>query len=69
MPYAEARSELTGLGLVAVLGGSAPLLPQCPSTNLVAQQDPVAGNEVEVGSIVTLYTGEEPPPTPTASAT
>ncbi len=69
VPYAEARSELTGLGLVAVLGGSAPLLPQCPSTNLVAQQDPVAGTEVEVGSIVTLYTGEEPSPSPTASPT
>jgi beta-lactam-binding protein with PASTA domain len=46
-----------------VLGGTAPLLPQCPNPNRIAMQDPAAGATVDVGSTVTLFTGETGSPT------
>ncbi|HEX6845206.1 MAG TPA: PASTA domain-containing protein, partial [Actinomycetota bacterium] len=67
-PYGAAKAELKNIGLVATLGGTAPVLPQCTNKNLVAAQDPTAFTDVAVGSTVTLYTGEEEPsPTPTDS--
>ena len=65
LTFGAAKAQLTQLGLVTVAGGTAPVLPQCPNTNFVALQDPPSGTEVEVGSTVTLYTGEESSPTAT----
>jgi hypothetical protein len=43
--------------------------PLCPLGNQVAGQDPGAGAEVEPGSTVTLFGGEEPEPTGPTGAT
>ena len=63
LSFGSAKSALQAQGLVAVLGGTAPVLPQCPNPNRVAIQDPAAGTVVDVGSTVTLYTGETTSPT------
>ena len=65
LTYGKAKAELKQLGLSASFGGTAPLLPQCADTKFVAMQDPAAGSTVPPGSIVTLFTGEEPSPSPT----
>ncbi len=62
-PYGKAATELSKLGLNATLGGTAPMLPQCPNTNRVAAQDPPPNTPVAIGSTVTLFTGEEASPT------
>jgi serine/threonine-protein kinase len=64
LTYGKAKAELKQLGLIAAPGGTAPMLPQCANKNFVAMQDPAAGSTVPPGSTVTLYTGEEPSPTP-----
>ena len=63
LSFGAAKANLQGQGLVAALGGTAPPLPQCPNPNRVALQDPAAGSTVEVGSTVTLFTGEATSPT------
>jgi serine/threonine-protein kinase len=63
LSFGAAKSALQAQGLVAVPGGTAPVLPQCPNPNRVAVQDPAAGTIVEVDSTVTLYTGETTSPT------
>jgi len=67
MNFNKAKKQVETLGLIAVFGGTAPRLPQCPNNqNFVTLQDPGAGEEVLTGSTVTLYTGdEEPAPSPT----
>jgi eukaryotic-like serine/threonine-protein kinase len=64
--FNKAKNQVEALGLVAAFGGTAPRLPQCPNNqNFVTLQDPGAGEEVLIGSTVTLYTGdEEPAPSP-----
>ena len=57
LSFGAAKAALRDQGLVAVLGGTAPLLPQCPNPNRIAMQDPAAGATVDVGSTVTLFTG------------
>jgi serine/threonine-protein kinase len=63
LSFGSAKSALQAQGLVAELGGTMPVLPQCPNPNRVAVQDPAAGTVVDVGSTVTLYTGETTSPT------
>jgi eukaryotic-like serine/threonine-protein kinase len=63
LSFGSAKSALQAQGLAAVLGGTMPVLPQCPNPNRVAVQDPAAGTVVDVGSTVTLYTGETTSPT------
>jgi eukaryotic-like serine/threonine-protein kinase len=63
LSFGSAKALLQGQGLVAVPGGTAPLLPQCPNPSRVAMQDPAAGTTVNVGSTVTLFTGEATSPT------
>ncbi len=63
LSFGAAKAALRDQGLVAVLGGTAPLLPQCPNPNRIAMQDPAAGATVDVGSTVTLFTGEAGSPT------
>ena len=46
-----------GARVVAVLGGTAPVLPQCPNPNRVASRIRPPATTVDVGSTVTLYTG------------
>ncbi|HYJ60382.1 MAG TPA: Stk1 family PASTA domain-containing Ser/Thr kinase [Actinomycetota bacterium] len=58
----KATKQVEGLGLIAVVGGTAPRLPQCPNNqSFVTLQDPGPGAEVLTGSTVTLYTGDEEP--------
>ena len=63
LSFGAAKAALRDQGLVAVLGGTAPLLPQCPNPSRIAMQDPAAGATVDVGSTVTLFTGEAGSPT------
>jgi eukaryotic-like serine/threonine-protein kinase len=67
LSFGAAKAALRDQGLVATLGGTAPLLPQCPNPSRVALQDPAAGTTVDVGSTVILYTGAPttPPTGPT----
>jgi serine/threonine-protein kinase len=60
--FNKAKNELSKLGLVPKYGGTVASLPQCPNTQFVAQQDPLPGTSVEVGSTVTLFTGSETSP-------
>jgi eukaryotic-like serine/threonine-protein kinase len=64
LSFGSAKAQLQGQGLVVVPGGTAPMLPQCPNPSRVAMQDPAAGTTVDVGSTVTLFTGEETSPSP-----
>jgi serine/threonine-protein kinase len=64
----SASSELRNAGLVPVVGGTAPMNPNCPiNPDRVAETDPAAGAQVEAGSTVTLFTGEPASPTTTPS--
>jgi serine/threonine-protein kinase len=65
--FNKAKSKLSKLGLVPTYGGTVASLPQCPKTQFVAQQDPLPGTSVEVGSTVTLFTGSETSPSPSES--
>lgn len=67
LSFGQAKSVLRAQGLNGVLGGTAPLLPQCPNPSRVAMQDPTAGTTVNVGSTVTLFTGEATSPSPSPS--
>jgi len=70
LSYGSAKSQLTALGLNVVNGGTAPVLPQCTNTSRIASMSPGAGSTVNVGSSVTLFTGEAAPsPTPSESPT
>jgi beta-lactam-binding protein with PASTA domain len=69
LTFGRANSELRQLGLTAVLGDPAPVLPQCPNTNFVAAQTPASGSSVPAGGTVTLSLGEEPAPTESPSPT
>jgi serine/threonine-protein kinase len=65
--FNKAKNDLVKQGLKVTYGGAVALLPQCPKTTFVAQQDPLPGTSVEVGSTVTLFTGSETSPPPSAS--
>jgi beta-lactam-binding protein with PASTA domain len=48
------------LDLIVSYGGTAARLPQCSKNkSFVVQQEPGSGAEVEPGSTVTLWTGED----------
>jgi hypothetical protein len=49
LSFGSAKSALQAQGLVAVLGGTMPVLPQCPNPNRVAVQDPAAGTTDPAG--------------------
>ena len=65
--FNKAKNKLSKLGMVVKYGGTVASLPQCPNTAFVAQQDPLPGTTVEVGSTVTLFTGSETSTSPSAS--
>ena len=65
--FNKAKKALEKLELKVTYGGTVASLPQCPNTAFVAQQDPLPGTSVEVGSTVTLFTGSETSPSPSAS--
>jgi serine/threonine-protein kinase len=58
--FNKAKKAVEALDLIVSYGGTAARLPQCPNNeNFVVQQDPGSGAEVEPGSTVTLWTGED----------
>jgi eukaryotic-like serine/threonine-protein kinase len=62
--FNSVKNQLQHQGLNVVIGtGTLPLLPQCPNTNRIVQQDPPSGSEVHAGDTVTLWTGTESSPT------
>ena len=63
--YNSVQNKLSKQGIHVILGGTRPLLPQCPNTNRIVAQDPAAGTDVHPGDSVTLWTGA--PPSPSAS--
>jgi serine/threonine-protein kinase len=65
--FNKAKKALEKLELKVTYGGTVASLPQCPNTAFVAQQDPLPGSSVEVGSTVTLFTGSETSTSPSPS--
>jgi eukaryotic-like serine/threonine-protein kinase len=66
--FSAAQNKISHAGLNPVLGGTRPMLPQCPGTNRVVAQDPQPGSQLQPGDTVTLWTGSATA-TPTASPT
>ena len=63
LAFNSALNRLDQAGLNGVISSdTVDINPSCPIGNKVAAQDPAAGTEVEPGSTVTLFAGEEPPP-------
>jgi serine/threonine-protein kinase len=61
--FNSALNQIEKAGLVGVISDdTVPINLSCPLGNKVAQQDPAAGTQVELGSTVTLFAGEEPSP-------
>jgi serine/threonine-protein kinase len=67
--FGSVKAELAQVGITAVTGTPAPVLPECPNQNFIAAQDPAPGSAVPVGGTVTLSLGAEPSPTETPSPT
>ncbi|MGH2597234.1 MAG: Stk1 family PASTA domain-containing Ser/Thr kinase [Actinomycetota bacterium] len=67
LSFGAAKAELRTQGLNGVLGGTAPLLTQCPNPSRIAMQNPAAGTTVDVGTTVTLFMGETTSPSPSPS--
>ena len=66
--FGSAQSDLRAAGLVPVQSGETrPQNPLCTKGSKVAAQEPVAGTEVEVGSQVLLFAGEEATTGPTGA--
>ncbi len=58
--FGSAQQDLRAAGLVPVVSDqTVPINPLCPKGNKVAAQDPVEGTEVQTGTTVTLFAGEE----------
>src|SRR4029453_245659 len=64
--FSKAQNQIRHAGLNPVLEATMPVLPQCPGTNRVVQQDPQSGTQLQPGDTVRLWTGS-PTSTPTAS--
>jgi hypothetical protein len=67
LTVSSAENQLMQAGLEPVIGGTMPMLPQCPNTNRVVAQDPAPGTSLDVGDTVTLFTGVTGAPKPSAS--
>ena len=52
-----ANKILRDAGLVRAIGEAQPSNPECPNTNRIVGQEPVAGETVEAGSVVTVFPG------------
>jgi serine/threonine-protein kinase len=58
--FNKAKKAVEALDLIVSYGGTAARLPQCSKNkSFVVQQEPGSGAEVEPGSTVTLWTGED----------
>jgi len=61
--FNSALNQLEKVGLNGVISDDTVLVnPSCPLGNKVAAQDPAAGTDVPLGTTVTLFSGEAPPP-------
>ncbi len=68
--FGSAQSDLRAAGLVPVQSSETrPQNPLCTKGTKVAAQEPVAGTEVEAGSQVSLFAGEEATTTGPTGAT
>jgi serine/threonine-protein kinase len=52
-----ANKILRDAGLVRAVGEAQPSNPECPNTNRIVGQEPLAGETVEAGSVVTVFPG------------
>ena len=64
LSYGQAKSQLSAAGLGINLAGTAPLNSLCSNPNKIAAQDPNAGDEVDSGTVVDVFTGETSTSTP-----
>jgi serine/threonine-protein kinase len=64
LSYGQAKSQLSAAGLGINLAGTMPMNPLCSNPNKIAAQDPNAGDQVDSGTVVDVYTGEESSPSP-----
>jgi len=69
LTYPNAKALLQGLGLRVQLGDRVPPNPDCPTDpDLIAQQDPPGGSQVDPGTLVVLHQGIAPSPSPTSTS-
>jgi beta-lactam-binding protein with PASTA domain len=52
-----ARKAISDAGLEPALGSPVPSNPECPNPNRIIGQDPLPGESVEAGSVVTIFPG------------
>jgi serine/threonine-protein kinase len=64
LSYGQAKSQLSAQGLGINLAGTAPMNALCSNPNKIAAQDPNAGDEVDSGTVVDVFTGETSTSTP-----
>ena len=64
LSFGQAKSQLSAAGLGINLAGTAPLNPLCSNPNKIATQDPNAGDEVDSGTVVDVFTGDTSTSTP-----
>ncbi len=64
LSFGQAKSQLSQAGLGINLAGTAPLNPLCSNPNKIAAQDPNAGDEVDSGTVVDVFTGDASTSTP-----
>jgi serine/threonine-protein kinase len=64
LSYGQAKAQLLASGLQINNAGTAPANPLCSNSNKIASQDPAAGTQVDSGSTVDVFTGENSSPTP-----
>ena len=57
LSFFTASNELEAAGLVAALGDPVPSIPECPNPNRIIGQQPLAGETVDGGTVVTVFPG------------
>ena len=64
LSFGQAKSQLVSAGLQINDAGSAPPNPLCANSNKIASQNPAAETEVDSGTVVNVYFGDNSSPSP-----
>ena len=67
LSFGNAKVTLAAEGLGIEPAGTAPINPLCSNPNKIAAQEPAAGDEVESGTVVSVFTGDTSSPSPEPS--
>jgi eukaryotic-like serine/threonine-protein kinase len=64
LSFGQAKAQLVSAGLQINDAGTAPPNPLCSSSNKIASQNPAAETEVDSGTVVNVYFGDNSSPSP-----